>query len=63
MGFLFSVESEEEENPTPPRLRPLPLLDVLIWLSEQFCSDLSKDAVIVAMFGAVIFGNQPQNLV
>lgn len=44
-------ESEGCAAPTPP---PLAVL-LCWWFKEQFCRDLSKDAVIVAMFGVAIF--------
>lgn len=55
VGVWESAGGESEGRATPPPPAELLLLLLCWWFKEQFCRDLSKDAVIVAMFGVAIF--------
>lgn len=55
VGVWESAGGESERRATPPPPAELLLLVLCWWwFKEQFCRDLSKDAVIVAMFGVAI---------
>ena len=51
--WLSGVSSELDETPCL-LVKPEPEPPLVCWFSEQFLRDLSKEAVMAAMFGAVI---------